>query len=198
MRNAYLREDDVHEFDRLAEQVLRGFASRTSRRGVITLLGSFLAGAGTIPLLPVAKGADGDDSNANDPNSGQEPAQESGNPQDPGDRTKCDYWRYCAIDGTLCACYGGTVTSCPPGAEMSPITWIGTCRNPADQRNYIISYNDCCGGVGAGRCGCENNKGDRPVVRPQTNNEVTWCFGTKSQSYTCTVALILGVAVEKK
>jgi hypothetical protein len=35
-------------------------------------------------------------------------------------------------------------------------------------------------------------------VRPQTNNEVTWCFGTKSQSYTCTVALILGVALDQK
>jgi methylamine dehydrogenase light chain len=81
---------------------------------------------------------------------------------------------------------------------MSPITWIGTCRNPADQRNYIVSYNDCCGGVAWGRCACQNNHGDRPVVRPQNNNEVTWCFGTKSQSYTCTVAIILGVAIEQK
>jgi methylamine dehydrogenase light chain len=81
---------------------------------------------------------------------------------------------------------------------MSPITWIGTCRNPADQRSYIISYNDCCGGVAWGRCACQNNQGDRPIVRPQTNNEVTWCFGTKSQSYTCTVALILGVALDQK
>ena len=161
--------------DHLAEKILRGFASRTSRRSVFSVLGGFLAGAAALPLLPVARGA-----------------------QDPGDRTKCDYWRYCAIDGSLCSCYGGTVTSCPPGTEMSPITWIGTCRNPADQRNYIISYNDCCGGVAWGRCACQNNKGDRPVVRPQTNNEVTWCFGTKSQSYTCTVAIILGVAIDQK
>jgi methylamine dehydrogenase light chain len=172
----------VAQFDQLAEKILRGFASRTSRRSVFSVLGGLLAGAATLPLLPVARAAEGG----------------SGNPQDPGDPTKCDYWRYCAIDGSLCACYGGSVTSCPPGTEMSPITWIGTCRNPADRRNYIISYNDCCGGVPWGRCACQNNQGDRPVVRPQNNNEVTWCFGTKSQSYTCTTAIVLGVAIEQK
>ena len=169
------------QFDQLTEKVLRGFASRTSRRSLFTMLGGLLAGTATLPLLPVARAAEGEQ-----------------NPQDPGDSTKCDYWRYCAIDGSLCACYGGSVISCPPGTEMSPITWIGTCRNPADRRNYIISYNDCCGGVAWGRCACQNNQGDRPVVRPQNNNEVTWCFGTKSQSYTCTTAIILGVAIDQK
>lgn len=184
--------------DHLAERVLRGFASRTSRRSVFGMLGSLLAGAATLPLLPVAR-ADGPPSPPDaDPNSGQDPPRSSGNPQDPGDPTRCDYWRYCAIDGSLCSCYGGTVTTCPPGTEMSPITWIGTCRNPADQRNYIISYNDCCGGVLWGRCQCQRNEGDRPVVRPQNNNEITWCFGTKSQSYTCTVAIILGVATDQR
>ena len=169
------------QFDRLTEKVLRGFASRTSRRSLFSMLGGFLAGAATLPLLPVARAAEGEQ-----------------NPQDPGDPTKCDYWRYCAIDGSLCACYGGSVNSCPPGTEMSPITWIGTCLNPADRRNYIISYNDCCGGVPWGRCSCQNNQGDRPLVRPQNNNEVTWCFGTKSQSYTCSTAIILGVAIDQK
>ncbi len=183
------------QFDHLAEKMLRGFASRTSRRSLFGVLGGFLAGAAGLPLLPVARA---NDENPSDPKSGKRPPQLTGDPQDPGDRTSCDYWRYCAIDGSLCSCYGGSATSCPPGTEMSPITWIGTCRNPADQRNYIISYNDCCGGVPWGRCTCQNNKGDRPVVRPQTNNEVTWCFGTKSQSYTCTVALVLGVALEQK
>ena len=185
-------------FDHVAEKVLRGFASRTSRRSLFSVFGGFLAGAATLPLLPVARAGEGEQSGPTDPNSGREAPQTRGNSQDPGDPTKCDYWRYCAIDGSLCSCYGGTVTSCPPGTEMSPITWIGTCLNPADSRNYIISYNDCCGGVAWGRCACQNNKGDRPVVRPQNNNEVTWCFGTKSQSYTCTVALILGVAVDQK
>ena len=47
-----------------------------------------------------------------------------------GDPKTCEYWRYCALGGTLCACCGGTHKSCPPGAEASPITWVGTCRNP--------------------------------------------------------------------
>ena len=182
--------------DQITEKMLRGFASRTSRRSLFSLLGTMLAGAATLPLLPVARAEDA--GSPVDPNSGQEHPQTSGNPQDPGDPTKCDYWRYCAIDGSLCACYGGSVNSCPPGTEMSPITWIGTCRNPADQRNYIISYNDCCGGVPWGRCTCQRNEGDRPVVRPQNNNEITWCFGTKSQSSTCSTAVILGVATEQK
>lgn len=182
--------------DKIAERLLRGFASRTSRRSVFSLLGGFLAGAASLPLLPVARAEEA--GSAADPNAGQETPRGSGNPQDPGDATRCDYWRYCAIDGSLCSCFGGSVTSCPPGTEMSPITWIGTCRNPADSRNYIISYNDCCGGIHWGKCSCQRNEGDRPVVRPSNNNEITWCFGTKSQSYTCTVAIILGVATEPK
>ena len=184
------------ELDRWTERVVRGLASRTSRRSVFGLLGGLLAGAASLPLLPVAKGAE-PEPDPGDPTSGKTPPLPSGNPQDPGDQRSCDYWRYCAVDGSLCTCYGGTVNSCPPGAEMSPITWIGTCRNPADQRHYIISYNDCCGSVPWGRCNCQNNNGDRPVVRPQSSNEVTWCFGTQSQSYTCTVAIILGVALDQ-
>ncbi len=186
------------DIDQLAEKVLRGFASRTSRRSVFSLLGGLFAGAASLPLLPVARAGEADGAPQSDPMSGEQPSRNSGNPQDPGDSTRCDYWRYCAIDGSLCSCYGGNVLACPPGTEMSPITWIGTCRNPADQRNYIISYNDCCGGPRWGRCVCQRNDGDRPVVRPQNNNEVTWCFGTQSQSYTCTVALILGAAVDQK
>jgi methylamine dehydrogenase light chain len=188
----------VSQLDDITEKMLRGLAGRTSRRSLLSVLGSVLTGAATLPLLPVARAAAADQPSASDPNSGETPPQSTGNPQDPGDPTKCDYWRYCAIDGSLCSCYGGTMNSCPPGTEMSPITWIGTCRNPADNRNYIVSYNDCCGGVPWGRCACQNNVGDRPVVRPQNNNEVTWCFGTQSQSYTCSTAIILGVAIDQK
>lgn len=175
------------KIDQLTEALLRGFASRTSRRSLFSVFGGMLAGGAALPLLPVARAAE---------DGGQAPIY-SGDPQDPGNQASCDYWRYCAIDGSLCACYGGSAHACPPGTEMSPITWIGTCRNPADGRNYIMSYNDCCGGVLWGRCNCQRNDGDRPVVRPQRNNEITWCFGTKSQSYTCTVSIILGVEQER-
>jgi methylamine dehydrogenase light chain len=189
----------MKRLDQVAENLSRSIARRTSRRGVLGTLSALLVGTAGFPLLPVARGANGKSaaSPPTDPNSGQQPPQNTGNPQDPGDPSSCDYWRYCAIDGSLCTCCGGSVNGCPPGSEMSPITWIGTCHNPADERDYIISYNDCCGGASCGRCMCHRNEGDRPLVRPQNNNEITWCFGTRSQSYTCSTARILGVPIKK-
>lgn len=79
---------------------------------------------------------------------------------------------------------------------MSPLTWIGTCRNPADGRNYIISYNDCCGKSDCGRCLCNRNEGDKPVYRPQANNDIDWCLGTTTNVYNCSTAVLIGVATE--
>ena len=113
---------------------------------------------------------------------------------DPGD---CDYWRHCAIDGFLCGCCGGSQRSCPPGTEQSPVTWIGTCRNPADGKDYIISYNDCCGKHVCGLCFCHRNEGDKPIYFPPRSNDINWCFGTTSVVYNCSTAIVLGVATEK-
>ena len=79
---------------------------------------------------------------------------------------------------------------------MSPITWIGTCTNPADNRAYVISYNDCCGVSSCGQCLCNRNEGDRPQVRPQSNNDYNWCLGTESSIYNCSTAVIVGVALD--
>jgi len=124
----------------------------------------------------------------------QVPPQSTGNPADPGDPSTCEYWRYCGIDGFLCSCCGGTRNECPPGTEMSPLTWIGTCENPADGKRYVISYNDCCGKSSCGRCLCNRNDGDKPVYRPQSNNDINWCMGTQSTVYNCSTAVILGTA----
>ncbi len=167
--------------DRWLEGASRKLARRSSRRSFLSALGTWAAGAAALPLLPVARA------------SASEPPQSTGNPQDPGDPTRCDYWRHCAIDGFLCACCGGSQSACPPGTEMSPLTWIGTCRNPADGRQYVISYNDCCGKTSCGRCLCNRNEGDRPAYRPQDNNDLNWCLGTKSPVYTCSTAVLLGV-----
>ena len=172
--------------DEITERFARGVANRTSRRGLFAWLGGTLAGAAAIPALPIERA---------------QAAEAPGglpNPQDPGDPSSCGYWRYCAIDGFLCDCCGGSVNACPPGTQMSPITWIGTCRNPADNRNYIISYNDCCGKPACGHCLCQNEQGERPLARPQANNETVWCYGVPSQSYTCSTAIVVGVATEKK
>ena len=65
------RESDVDQFDRLAEKMLRGFASRTSDAASSASSGGFLAGAAALPLLPVARGAEAESGNPNDPNSGE-------------------------------------------------------------------------------------------------------------------------------
>ncbi len=176
--------------DKLTTSFSRNLVHRTSRRHVLTRLGTLAMGGAALPLLPIARAAA----------QGGYPgvaAQSTGNPEDPGDPTQCEYWRYCAIDGFLCACCGGTQNSCPPGSEMSPLTWIGTCQNPADGKHYIISYNDCCGKTSCGRCACNRNEGDTPLYRAQSNNDTDWCIGTKSSVYTCSTAVILGVSLEQ-
>jgi methylamine dehydrogenase light chain len=179
--------------DELTEKSSRSLAQKTSRRNVLTSLSALLLGGATVPLLPVARAA-GNTSNGY-PGVAE---QSTGVELDPGNPASCDYWRYCAIDGFLCSCCGGTQNSCPPGTEMSPITWIGTCQNPADGKNYIISYNDCCGTTSCGRCLCNRNESDTPVYRAQTNNDTNWCLGTQSTVYNCSTAVILGVALDGK
>ena len=173
----------MKSFDKLCEQQARQLAQRSSRRGILKTLGGLLVGAGSIPLLPVARAAAAD-----------APAR----PVEEGDEANCDYWRYCAIDGFLCSCCGGSKNTCPPGTEMSPVTWIGTCRNPADGRNYVISYNDCCGKSSCGACLCQRDEGDRPPYRPDKTNDINWCLGTTSATYHCSTAIVVGVAFENK
>lgn len=162
-------------FDSLFETSARGVARRVSRRSSLAQLGQLLVGAALVPVLPIARGA-------------------RATQHDPGDPTQCDYWRYCGFDGFVCACCGGTVSQCPPGTSVSNVTWIGTCLNPADDKNYIISYNDCCGRGSCGQCLCNTNQGETPVYRPQLNNDIVWCFGAENMSYHCTIGAVLGAA----
>ena len=138
-----------------------------------------LTGIPVLPLLPVVRSF------------AAEPVGEMGDPK------SCEYWRYCALSGSLCSCCGGSYNSCPPGAEPSPVTWVGTCRNPVDDRYYLISYNDCCGKAMCGRCRCHNTERARPVYYAGKSSSVLWCFGTDSREYHCTVGLILGVAMSR-
>ena len=119
-----------------------------------------------------------------------DPATPAGDPRD------CAYWRYCAIDGFLSSCCGGTQGSCPPGTEMSPITWLGTCRNPVDGVEYVVSYNDCCGKDLCGNCFCRRDEGDKPIYVTHKANEINWCMGQVGVVYNSTTALVLGVATE--
>jgi len=175
-----------HWIDRRLENWSRKLAWHTSRRGFIAKLGTLLAGA-ALPLLPISR------TMAQQLNSGFDDSTVSG---EEGDPSNCNYWRYCGVDGFLSSNCGGTHTSCPPGTEMSPITWIGTCRNPADGRKYLVSYNDCCGSGSCGTNWCERNDNDRPIYVTPKSNDVLWCLGTSSKAYNSTVALVLGVSGE--
>jgi methylamine dehydrogenase light chain len=164
------------DYDSMVERWSRTLAKTTGRRSVLRSIGTLLVGAAAMPLLPISRA------------SGATVKEE-------GDSAACDYWRYCAIDGFLCACCGGSVTVCPPGTEPAPITWVGTCRNAADGRNYIVSYNDCCGKSACGRCLCNRNEGDGPLYRPPVSNDYNWCVGSNSNvPYHCTVSRIIGEA----
>ena len=168
--------------DLLTERATRELAKRTSRRSFLTRIGAALVGTSALPLLPVARASDVPDD-----------AALSG---DVGDPKSCDYWRHCAIDGFLCACCGGSQNTCPPGTEMSPVTWIGTCKHPGDGKDYIISYNDCCGQSLCMRCRCTRTEREKPIYFTWQNNDLLWCFGTKSRAVHCSVAVVLGVATK--
>ena len=169
--------------DKLFERSSRHVADTTSRRKVLARLGSLIVAGAALPvLLPIDRTA-------------KALAAEQPKMGDPGDPTSCDYWRNCSIDGFLCSCCGGSITSCPPGTDASLVTWIGTCRNPADGKNYLISYTDCCGKHACGQCACSRNDDEQPLYRPFNNNDINWCLGAESKIYNCTVTIIRGVAV---
>ncbi|MCS4502736.1 Aralkylamine dehydrogenase light chain [wastewater metagenome] len=170
--------------DSFIEKYARSSVNRGSRRSFLRRMGTVVVGASALPLLPVdrvaaATGGDGD-----------------GKTGDPGDPTSCDYWRYCGVDGFLCACCGGSASTCPPGSEPSPITWVGTCRNPSDGRSYIISYNDCCGQGSCNRCACTRNERETPTYDIRRDNDTNWCLAAKSMSYHCSTAVVVGLADE--
>ena len=180
----------MNGFDRWMEDTARSLARKVGRRSFLSKAGAVLlgtAGATALPVLPVARAAQG---GARVP----APNEDIDGPE--GDPKRCEYWRHCAIDGFACACCGGSATACPPGSEMSPVTWVGTCRNPADGKDYLISYNDCCGKSMCGRCQCNRNEGERPDYHWVRANDINWCAGARSQAYHCSVAIVLGQATE--
>lgn len=165
----------MNRIDRIFERMSRSTARTVSRRSFFGKIGTFGVVA-SLPLLPVSRAR-------------------AAQPGEKGDPESCDYWRYCAIDGFLCSCCGGSTSACPPGTEPSPITWVGTCKNPVDGKDYIISYNDCCGKSSCGRCQCNRNERDTPVYIPSSSNDIDWCLGTQvGVVYNCSTSVVLGTA----
>jgi methylamine dehydrogenase light chain len=185
----------MHPLDRLFEKSSRSLAQRTSRRSFVALLGQALTGSILLPLLPIDRVNRAEAANADPDTPPQHQAIGSGaRNRAHDDPQNCEYWKYCAIDGFLCSCCGGSSHTCPPGTAMSPITWIGTCHNPGDSRDYIVSYNDCCGKTSCGNCACNRNEREKPLYRLSRNNDVNWCMANSDSNYHCSVSVILGLA----
>src|ERR1700686_783123 len=174
--------------DRLFEKSSRSLAQRTSRRSFVAVLGQILTGSILLPLLPIDRVSR---AQAASPESAQAPPPHKAATEDP---QNCEDWKYCAIDGFLCSCCGGSSHSCPPGTAMSPISWIGTCHNPSDGRDYMVSYNDCCGKTSCGNCECNRNEREKPLYRLSRNNDINWCMANSDSNYHCSVSVILGLA----
>jgi methylamine dehydrogenase light chain len=176
--------------DVLSERFTRHIAGHSSRRSMLSRLGAVLVGASTIPVLPVAR------ANAAEPRRAPvKPTELSdfARTAQTKDDVKCDYWRYCAIDGVLCTGCGGGVHSCPPGTQASPTSWVGTCMNPDDRRSYLIAYRDCCGrSMCKSEAHCDGAEREMPVYRPQGDNEIIWCFGLTTMAYHCSTAALVG------
>lgn len=164
--------------DKMTEGSARRMALSTGRRSFLARTGAVIVGGAMLPVLPF------------DRTFGVLPASAA-----EADEFSCEYWRYCALDGNLCNSCGGTLTQCPPGSEASKVSWVGTCKNPVDGKDYLVSYNDCCG-----RAECDNspfcntNQGERPGYRMGLHNDINWCMANASVGYHCTVAVLVGLA----
>lgn len=173
-------------FDRLSQRGVRQVAHRHGRRSLVTRLGVALVGGAVLPMLPFDRSGFGAAHAAGAGGAADKP--------DPNDPTKCEYWRYCAFDGYLCTCCGGSLTQCPPGTDASKVSWVGTCMNPNDNRQYLVSYNDCCGKGSCGSCLCNNNERERPGYRLGVHNDINWCMANTNSMFHCTTSIIVGVA----
>ncbi|TBU93281.1 methylamine dehydrogenase light chain [Stutzerimonas kirkiae] len=170
----------LNALDKTAETGARQSARRIGRRSFIAKTGVVLAGTALMPVLPFDRSL-----------GGSAFAGEGENDTD------CDYWRYCALDGNLCNTSGGSTTSCPPGSEASKVAWVGTCSNPNDGKDYLVSYNDCCGkATVANSTFCFRSEGERPGYRMGLHNDINWCMANKNLGYHCTVAMLVGLADE--
>ena len=174
-------------FDDLVEAFTRTVAQRTSRRSLLAKFGVVMTGSVLLPLLPVDRRVGVSTAHAG------AMGREGWRPQSL-DENACDYWRHCALDGQVCGCCGGGVTTCPPGTTLSPSSWVASCLNPDDNKTYLIAYRDCCGKSICPRCGCYNTEGVLPMYRPEYSSDIIWCYGAQGSSYHCTIKPIVGEA----
>jgi len=164
--------------DRRAEGSMRSAARLRGRRSFLFRLGHVIVGGALLPMLPFERSA------------GASLDQFQ-------DNSKCDYWAYCSLSGTLCNACGGTDTQCPPGTQSSLLSWVGTCINPKEKKSYLVSYGDCCGKVdcdASEEAMCSRSEGERPGYRIGAYNDANWCMANSNRTAHCSIAVLVGVA----
>ena len=170
----------------------RRLSERISRRSMISKIGRWTLGASGVAVvssLPVARAFAQETPAA--------PAAEPLVPEfDGSNPAECDYWRWCSMDGTSCAaCEGGGLTTCAPGSKPGAEYWVGCCTNPEDGKTYLIAYYDCCGAPSCSNAFCGEPDMQSTMYNPVSGSfdqEIIWCVSDQSQSYTCTMAPIIG------
>jgi methylamine dehydrogenase light chain len=110
--------------DAISEKLLRKLAGHTSRRSLLSRLGLAMVAAPVFPLLPVGRANAAPAASGKSAERGVEARTHFAHNAQTTDDTKCDYWRYCAIDGLLCSCSGGGIHTCPAGASPSTVPWV--------------------------------------------------------------------------
>ncbi|WP_406246300.1 methylamine dehydrogenase light chain [Microbacterium sp. M] len=182
----------------------RHLSETTSRRSMLGTLGRVgigAAGVAVIGALPVSRALGA--TNA-EPASAGPAGHPAALPDDElfpafdqtGDSSTCEYWRWCNMDGTPCtSCAGGGMTTCSPGSKPGAEFWVGCCTNPDDDKTYLIAYYDCCGASGCSNTFCGQPDNQAIMYNPVSGSfdqEIIWCVSDESQSYTCTMAPIIG------
>ncbi|WP_432492622.1 methylamine dehydrogenase light chain [Kineococcus auxinigenes] len=175
-------------------RVTRRLSERVSRRSALSKLGAWtmgLTGVAMIGALPVTRSAQAAPGAPAAP--GTEPllpVYEGSNP------AECEYWRWCNMDGRPCSsCTGGGVTTCAPGSKPGAEFWVGCCTEPTTGKTYLIAYYDCCGASSCSTNYCGEPDAQAVMYNPVSGSydqEIIWCVSDESQSYTCTMAPIIG------
>jgi methylamine dehydrogenase light chain len=185
----------------------RRLSERTSRRSAISRFARWtmgITGVAMVASLPVTRDPKASAQSSTSPS----PTAPSGGTEafgegddllptyDGKDPTKCDYWRWCNMDGTPCtSCAGGGIATCAPGSKPGAEYWVGCCTNPADGKTYLIAYYDCCGAPGCSTTYCGEPDAQAVMYNPVSGSfdqEIIWCISDESQSYTCTLSPIVG------
>lgn len=189
-------------------KVSRRLSERTSRRSVLSKMAKWtmgVSGIAVVGALPVTRELQAMAQAA--PTAPPRPGGESGvtpfgagddllPTYDGKDPTECNYWRWCNMDGRPCpTCAGGGVSTCSPGSKPGAEYWVGCCTHPENGKTYLIAYYDCCGAAQCSTTYCGEPDAQAVMYNPVSGSfdqEIIWCISDESQSYTCTLAPIIG------